>query len=320
MKIYLSLLRTPGVARIIAAQLTARFPGGMLSLAYLLHIERIHDSYGAAGLVLAATSVGQAIAGPLTSRWMGVWGMRPVLAITTAICALSILTVGFVADDDSDHHARRIHRRAELPARAARGAHHLPEDGELAAAHPAVLARRVGAGDHLGRGSGDHDPRRDADLDHRSRSCCASCSSSAAACGSSRRPSSGACASRAASARSARCVTRPSVLLMTVVGVTMVGSFAAVEAGVVATFGHGDPGSGIVLAVFAAGSLIGGLAFGHLLDRAVDARAARGHHPGRLGDRGALAQHLVALDRALHRRASASPPRSPRSSRSSRRA
>ena len=96
MKIYLSLLRTPGVARIIAAQLTARFPGGMLSLAYLLHIERIHDSYGAAGLVLAATSVGQAIAGPLTSRWMGVWGMRPVLAITTAICALSILTVGFV--------------------------------------------------------------------------------------------------------------------------------------------------------------------------------------------------------------------------------
>ena len=52
----------------MSAQLVARFPSGMLSLAFLIHIERIHQSYGAAGLVLAATSVGQAIAGPLTSR------------------------------------------------------------------------------------------------------------------------------------------------------------------------------------------------------------------------------------------------------------
>jgi hypothetical protein len=59
-------------------------------------------------------------------------------------------------------------------------------------------------------------------------------------------------------------LTKPSVLLMTLIGIVMVGSFAAVEAGVVASFGHGDPGSGIVLAVFAAGSLVGGLAFGHL--------------------------------------------------------
>src|SRR3954468_12325538 len=68
----------------------------MLSLAYLLHIERIHDSYGAAGLVLAATSVGQAVSGPLTSRWMGQWGMRPVLLLTTSICTVSLLTVALV--------------------------------------------------------------------------------------------------------------------------------------------------------------------------------------------------------------------------------
>ena len=78
---YGDLLRTPGVARIISAQLTARLPSGMLSLAILIHIEGIFDSYGAAGLVLAATSVGQAIAGPLTSRWMGALGMRPVLIV-----------------------------------------------------------------------------------------------------------------------------------------------------------------------------------------------------------------------------------------------
>ncbi|MGV3731974.1 MAG: MFS transporter [Microcella sp.] len=92
---YRDLLRTPGVARIIAAQLTARIPSGMLSLAFLIHIERIFDSYGAAGLVLAATSVGQAIAGPLTSRWMGRFGMRTVLIVTLIICAAGVFTIGF---------------------------------------------------------------------------------------------------------------------------------------------------------------------------------------------------------------------------------
>ncbi len=62
MNSYLDLLKTRGVARIMTAQLVARFPFGMLSLAFLLHIERLHDSYGVAGLVLAATSAGMAMA------------------------------------------------------------------------------------------------------------------------------------------------------------------------------------------------------------------------------------------------------------------
>ncbi|MCY7412360.1 MAG: MFS transporter, partial [Salinibacterium sp.] len=96
MSTYSELLRTPGVARIIAAQLTARVPSGMISLAYLLHVEGIFDSFGAAGLVLAATSIGQAIAGPLTSRWMGVWSMRPVLILTTVVAAISMGIVALV--------------------------------------------------------------------------------------------------------------------------------------------------------------------------------------------------------------------------------
>ena len=96
MSSYANLLKTPGVARIIAAQLTARFPSGMLSLAYLLHVEGILDSYGAAGLVLAAASVGQAVAGPLTSRWMGVWSMRKVLVLTMVVCAVSIACMAFL--------------------------------------------------------------------------------------------------------------------------------------------------------------------------------------------------------------------------------
>jgi MFS family permease len=59
----------------------------MTSLAILLHVEQQTGSYGAAGLVLAAASIGQATAGPVTSRWMGIWGMRRVLTLTTAVCA-----------------------------------------------------------------------------------------------------------------------------------------------------------------------------------------------------------------------------------------
>ena len=33
----------------MGSQLVARFPGGMLSLAFLIHIERIHHSYGGGG-------------------------------------------------------------------------------------------------------------------------------------------------------------------------------------------------------------------------------------------------------------------------------
>ena len=92
---YITLLRIPGISRILFSQLAARFPGGMLSLGLLVHIEHIFDSYGAAGIVLAGMSVGQAIAGPVTSRWMGRWGMRPVLILTTAVCALALVTITF---------------------------------------------------------------------------------------------------------------------------------------------------------------------------------------------------------------------------------
>jgi hypothetical protein len=59
-------------------------------------------------------------------------------------------------------------------------------------------------------------------------------------------------------------LARPTVLLITFVGVLLVGSFAAIEAAVVSMFGDRSPESGIVLAVFALASLAGGLAFGHL--------------------------------------------------------
>ena len=59
-------------------------------------------------------------------------------------------------------------------------------------------------------------------------------------------------------------LTKPPVLLATVIGFLLIGACAAVEAGVVATFGHGGLEAGIVLALFSVGSLAGGLSFGHI--------------------------------------------------------
>lgn len=82
--------------RILFAQLTARMPFGMISLVILLHIQQLHGTYAAAGLVLAAASIGEAIAGPLTSRWMGIWGMRRVIIVSSALCASGLIILGTV--------------------------------------------------------------------------------------------------------------------------------------------------------------------------------------------------------------------------------
>lgn len=65
----------------------------MLSIAVMLHIEYTYGDYTSAGIVLAAMSIGQGVAGPLLSRWLGVWGMRPVLLLTTAVSSTAMLVV-----------------------------------------------------------------------------------------------------------------------------------------------------------------------------------------------------------------------------------
>ena len=96
MNSYWGLLKTKGVARIMASQILARFPSGMITLGLLIHVEGMFHSYGAAGLVLAATSVGQGVAGPITSRLMGSIGARVVVISTTVVCAASLLWMAFV--------------------------------------------------------------------------------------------------------------------------------------------------------------------------------------------------------------------------------
>ena len=90
---YTTMLRRPGVVRIVFSQLVARFPFGMMSLAFVLHIQRITHSYTFAGLALGFETAGVAISGPLLGRWMGAFGARRMLLTTSAISALAIFAI-----------------------------------------------------------------------------------------------------------------------------------------------------------------------------------------------------------------------------------
>ena len=96
MGIYRELARNEGVFRILFSQLTARFPFGMLSIIVLLHMQQQFGEYTSAGVVLATQSIGQAISGPLSSRLMGKFGMRRVLWITSVFCTGFIIVIAFV--------------------------------------------------------------------------------------------------------------------------------------------------------------------------------------------------------------------------------
>ncbi|MFL0566038.1 MFS transporter [Microbacterium sp. 179-I 1D1 NHS] len=260
---YSELLRAPGVARIIAAQLTARFPSGMTSLAVLLHVEQSTGSYGYAGIVLAAVSIGQAISGPVTSRWMGVWGMRRVLTLTAAVCAAAVLALavnpfgmpgfivfGFIAgiaNPPVQPAVRTIYPKI-VTSRQLTPLFSLDASLQeiiwiFAPVLITLVATQVGTVPALFLIA---------------VILIGGCTWFIAS------PEVGRVRIPRSRRGFGRVLGKPVVLLSTVTGFLLIGACAAVEAGVVASFGHEGLEAGIVLAVFAVGSLAGGLGFGHI--------------------------------------------------------
>lgn len=247
----------------IAAQLTARFPNGMMSLAVLLHVEQQTGSYGSAGLVLAATSVGQAVAGPITSRWMGVWGMRRVLTLTLSVCVLAVLGLATLPLNVPGYMALGMVAGLSTPPVQAAVRTIYPKlvnssnltplfslDASLqeiiwvlAPVVITLVSTQIGTTEGLllvaivlvGGGAWFIlSPEVGRVRIPRSRNALG------------------------------KVVLKPPVLLATIIGFLLIGACSAVEVGVVATFEHGSLTAGLVLAVFSAGSLAGGLAFGHI--------------------------------------------------------
>ncbi len=263
MKSYIDLLKTPGVGRIIAAQLTARFPGGMLSLAFLIHIEHREGSYGAAGLVLAATSVGQAVSGPLTSRWMGIWGMRRVLILTMSVCALAICSIALVPMTVPFSMAVGLIAGLSYP----------PVQPAVRTIYPKMVnSTQLTPLFSLDASAQEiiwiAGPVITTFLAVQVSSVVAILVAVVFLVGGGIWFISSPELGRVRIPRSKRAfgavLRRPTVLLATVVGFLLVGSCAAVEASVVSVFGQEGPQAGIVLAIWAIGSILGGLSLGQV--------------------------------------------------------
>ena len=235
----------------------------MISLAYLLHIELLFDSYGLAGLVLAATSLGQAVAGPVTSRLMGRLGMRFVITATLIIAAASMAAMAFLI----------LPIGAYMLIGFVGGLSTPPIQPAVRTIYPTMV------------NSKQLTPLFSVDASAQELIWIAGpvvtvfiatqISTTMAIVVALfiliiggiwflMRPELGTVKIPMSKSRMGTVLTKPPVLLATVVGFLLIGSAAAVEVAVVSVFGHGGPQAGIVLSIWAFGSIVGGLALGHV--------------------------------------------------------
>lgn len=96
MSSYGTLFRSPGFLRVIGSQLYARFPFGMMTLAFVLHIEHVHNSYAVAGLALGADTIGAAVSGPILGRLLSKFGTTRVLVTSASIGAAAMLGIALL--------------------------------------------------------------------------------------------------------------------------------------------------------------------------------------------------------------------------------
>ena len=261
MRTYAEVLRVPGLARIIIAQLIARFPAGMLSLGILMHMEHQHGSYTAAGLVLAAFSIGMAVAGPFVSRLMSRFGTVQVLIVTTLVSAGALFAMAVLA----------VPLWADVVAGVVAGAAMPPVVPTVRTLYPRMVPQRLLSPlfsldaalqeiiwvfgpvlltllvSVMGTG-----PTMLVTIGIQLFGAVLFIAS----------PEVRRLRIPPTTRKLGRVLRKPPVLLSVVVSAMFIGGFSAVEAGVVATFGEGALEAGLVLAVSALGSLIGGFALG----------------------------------------------------------
>ena len=97
---YLRILRTPHVARLFAASLLARLPMGINGLAVVLLIKAETGSFGAAGAAAGALALGTGLCAPLTGRVIDALGSR-MLAVLAVGCAAALLALVALARADA---------------------------------------------------------------------------------------------------------------------------------------------------------------------------------------------------------------------------
>lgn len=259
---YGQILRLPGIAPLIASQLVARSPGGMLSIAIIMHIHNLFGSYAFAGLAVASFSVGAAVAGPVTSRWMSSWGMRQVLILTTIVFVATLVVIASVD----------LVFPAYLVAGVLLGAANPPVQSAVRTIYPKIVnAKQLTAVFSLDASAQELiwvlGPMIAALVAVQFSTMAALLLTAVLALGGGLwfilQPSVGMVRIPHSSRRIGTVLTKPPVFFMVIIGMALIATCGAIEAATVAELGEDGIASGIVLAAFSAGSLTGGLAIGN---------------------------------------------------------
>ncbi len=92
---YRAFLGLPDVARLIAFSFVARLPLGTASLALLLHVRALTDSFAIAGAAVGCYLGATAVAAPFFGRWIDRVGPRVPLLLTAVAGPLSLAIIFF---------------------------------------------------------------------------------------------------------------------------------------------------------------------------------------------------------------------------------
>jgi MFS family permease len=134
---YLDVLRTPGVPRLLGSAVLGRMPIGMAGLAIVLLVREAGGSYAAAGLVAGAYAVSLGLTAPVLGRLIDRVGQTRVLLASAAVSASSFVALAVAAEAGSP---------ALLPVFAALGGASLPP---VAACLRALWSELLGRGAEL---------------------------------------------------------------------------------------------------------------------------------------------------------------------------
>jgi MFS family permease len=134
---YLDVLRTPGVPRLLGSAVLGRMPIGMAGLAIVLLVRQAGGSYATAGLVAGSYAISLGLTAPLLGRLIDRVGQTRVLLASAAVSASSFVALAVAAEAGSP---------ALLPVFAALGGASLPP---VAACLRALWSELLGRGTEL---------------------------------------------------------------------------------------------------------------------------------------------------------------------------
>lgn len=134
MRQYLEILRTPHVMPLFVASLLARLPLGINGLAIVLLVKAETGSFGAAGAAAGALALGSGLCAPLAARLIDTLGPR-MLLLLAVICAAGLLAVIVLARSGA-------HGATLVAAAFLAGAAFPPTSSVLRAQYPVLFADR----------------------------------------------------------------------------------------------------------------------------------------------------------------------------------